>query len=138
MKLRKHYAGQLEGFDRLTKAFHKSARALKRPPFREGLLPRETGEEAHHIWDPDVGSPKRIEGDTEGDSSSGEEQESDLPWHPVPTMPDQQEAGIPVQICFIPRVSTIRDPRNSDKNRGLLSMLPARYDNLLIRRFGPA
>ncbi|XP_069082882.1 uncharacterized protein [Pleurodeles waltl] len=91
-KLRKRNAGHLEGFDHLTKTFHKNTRELKRLPFQEGLLPRETGEEAHHIWGPDVGLPKWVEGDTEGDFSSGKEQESGQPWHPVPPPPDQQEA----------------------------------------------
>ncbi|KAJ1118391.1 hypothetical protein NDU88_006582 [Pleurodeles waltl] len=91
-KIRKHDAGHLEGFSILTEAFRKSARTLKRPPFWEGSEPGETGEVVHLIPDPDHGSPKRVEGDTEGDISSEEDQDWGRIWRPTSNLSDSQGA----------------------------------------------
>ncbi|KAJ1214787.1 hypothetical protein NDU88_002398 [Pleurodeles waltl] len=92
-------------------AFLSAIRAA-RPPFREGSDPGETGEVAHHVLDPEIGSPKRVEGDTEGDSSSDEEQDSGRPWHPHSNFSDPQEAEDSDTDMFQPE--DIYHPRSSE------------------------
>lgn len=78
----KHNAGHLEGFDKLTETFLKSARTLKHAPCREEEGPGENCDTVTTIVDPDGGFPLEGEGVSEDDFSSDEDKDSGRPWRP--------------------------------------------------------
>ncbi|XP_069094160.1 uncharacterized protein [Pleurodeles waltl] len=111
-KPRKRVAGHLEGFGRLTESFRKSARTLQQLPCREGLEPGETGEVTHNRSDPAQGSPKRVARDTDGDSSSDEDQEAGRPWRQSSNLSDPPETEDSEEEMFHPE--ELYHPRSSE------------------------
>ncbi|KAJ1163186.1 hypothetical protein NDU88_003649, partial [Pleurodeles waltl] len=108
-KMRKRDAGHLG--DGVFSPNPKSARAHKRVPSREDRLPGVLGDKLHHLWNPDLGSPKGFMGGSDEDSSSLDD-DSGRPWRPGATLPDPSDHADSDSDMFEPE--GIYHPRSSE------------------------
>ncbi|XP_078518949.1 uncharacterized protein LOC144784149 [Lissotriton helveticus] len=115
---RKRDAGHLEGFNKLSEVFRKSARTLRSAPYRGDDSPGETGGFATQDLDPEEGFPNEGDDDEDDyvdedeDASSEDFSDASRSWRPKPSAPSFSEGDLVPPDMFDP--STIFRPRSSE------------------------